>query len=67
MCLIIDRSIICVEIKSARQKVSELLAGPINSPGFSGHRINNNHLGKKKIQAILSKVRGQTIIRAKGK
>ena len=67
MRLIIDRSIICVEIESARQKVSELLAELLNSPGFSGHRINNNLLGKKKILAILSKVRGQTIIRAKGK
>ena len=35
------------------------LGGAINRPGFPTHRIDlNNPLGKKKIQAILSKVTG---------
>ena len=42
--------------------------GPINRPWFPSHRINpNNHPGKNKIQAILSKVTGQIIIHAIGK
>ena len=40
----------------------------MNRPGFPMHRINlNNPIGKKKIQAILSKVTGRIKIQAKGK
>ena len=42
--------------ESFRQKVLEV-TGLINGPGFPKHRINlNNRPGKKKIQAMLSKV-----------
>ena len=35
------------------------VTGPINKPGFPRHRINlNNPPGKKKTEAILSKVIG---------
>ena len=57
--LIIIRAEIKSEVraqKSFRQKSSEV-TGPINSSAIPRHRINlNNPPGKKKIQAILSKV-----------
>ena len=57
--LIIIRAEIMSEVwaqESFRQKVMEV-TGPMNGPGFPKHRINlNNRPGKKKIQAMLSKV-----------
>ena len=52
---------------ACRQKVSEV-AEPINRPGFPRQRIDlNNPPGKKKLQAIQSKVTGRQIIQAKDK